>query len=139
MKSRLWIRYCICNKNPFLYNISCSIFDTLQPSSAIDNSNDQSSDIPKEYTKQFSSVISWNKLSKHRNLSPSDAPPCQDSVVESPSAIPRMDKIYWRYLGLFSGQVYSMYYFSCNNSTVFHPAPSPKTFGNHASVFFLKR
>ena len=64
---------------------------TLHPISAIDISKVQSSAIPKEYTKQFPSIMSWNKLSKHSSLSPSDRAPCQWSVFESFCIVPGID------------------------------------------------
>ena len=82
---RIIIRYIVLRWN-------CFIQLTLHPISAIDISKVQSSAIPKEYTKQFPPIMSWNKLSKHNSLSPSDAVPCQWSVFEPFCTIPGIDQ-----------------------------------------------
>ena len=70
---------------------NCFIELTLHPISAIDISKVQSCAIPKEYTKHFPSIMSWNKSSRHNSLSPSDAAPRQWSFIESFFTLPGID------------------------------------------------
>ena len=71
---------------------NCFIELTLHPISAIDISKVQSCAIPKEYTKHFPSIMSWNKSSRHNSLSPSDAAPRQWSFLESFFTLPGIDQ-----------------------------------------------
>ena len=71
---------------------NCFIELTLHPISAIDISKVQSSAIPKEYTKHFPSIMSWNKSSRHNSLSLSDAAPRQWSFIESFFTLPGTDQ-----------------------------------------------